>query len=230
VHEAELLSTCARRSPPIPPPPLCSSWLTRAWSLAWQVLASLHSSLTRAEALLQFILRPYGVSRRWFPLPVSSKVLRQVTDIAAEISEQLEEGADALMDLLPVGVSMIINSGAARACWRKWVGAHAISGSKKKMKHCLAVEVAKTHEAYSSIHSGILTQLCTAGLRPSAYPAAHAASTPPAAAAVPPPPAPVPAHVVDAATEALCQMSLCAQAPEEIDVSVYVGVRKWHGA
>jgi len=36
-----------------------------------QVLASLDGSLSRAESLLAFILRPYGLSRRWLPLPVS---------------------------------------------------------------------------------------------------------------------------------------------------------------
>jgi hypothetical protein len=176
-----------------------------------QVLASLHGSLSRAEALLAFILRPYGFSRRWIPLPVSSKLLREVTEIAADISEKLEEGGDALMDLLPVGVSMIINSGAARACWRKWLGAHAISGSKKKMKACLAVELSKAHDAYSSIH----TQLCQS--------ASHAAA-PTAPAGVPPSPVPIPAHVVDAAAEALCQMSVCAQAPDEVDVSMPVSI------
>ena len=123
-----------------------------------QVLASLDGSLSRAESLLAFILRPYGFSRRWLPLPVSSKLLRQVTEIAAVISEQLEEGGDALMDLLPVGVSMLINSTAARACWRKWRGAHVISGSKKKMKGCLGNELSKAYEAYSSIH--FQTQHC----------------------------------------------------------------------
>ena len=33
---------------------------------------------------------------------MSSKLLREVTEIAADISEKLEEGGDALMDLLPV--------------------------------------------------------------------------------------------------------------------------------
>ena len=82
------------------------------------VLAALHESLGRAEAILTSIQRPFGLSRRWFPLPVRGKLLRKVTEIAAEISEQLEEGGDALMDLLPLGVSMIIRSDAARACWR----------------------------------------------------------------------------------------------------------------
>ena len=236
---------------------------------------------------------------------MSSKLLRQVTEIAAVISEQLEEGADALMDLLPVGVSMVINSAAARACWRKWLGAHAISGSKKKMKACLAIELSKAYAAYSSIelskrdlivsketcsielskafaaYSSIhlqttWTQLCP----PVSHPAGvcvcvcvcvgvgvcvrafvrvrvrvrvcvcvcvcvceyvcvcvcvcvcvslcviymYVGSTAPAPAqeiaGVPPSPEPIPAHLVDAAAEALCQMSLCAQAPDEVDVSI----------
>jgi len=166
-------------------------------------------------------------------LPVSSTLLRQVTELAAEISELVEEGSDALMDLLPVGASMIINSGAARACWRRWLGAHAISGSKKKMKCCLAVELAKAHDTYSSIR----TQVChlTSSALP-AHPSAAAAAAatsavasaaaPPAvvatmtaAAAAVPVPVPVPAHVVDAAAEALCHMSLCAQTADEVDVS-----------
>jgi len=165
---------------------------------------------------------------------VSSTLLRQVTELAAEISELVEEGSDALMDLLPVGASMIINSGAARACWRRWLGAHAISGSKKKMKCCLAVELAKAHDTYSSIR----TQVChltssalpahpsaaaaaaaTSAVASAAAPPAAVATMTAAAAAAVPVPVPVPAHVVDAAAEALCHMSLCAQAADEVDVS-----------
>ena len=154
-------------------------------------LASLGDSLSRAEALLTRIRR-----MRWWLLPVGSKLLRQVLEIAAEISELLEEGGDALMDLLPVGVSMIINNGAARACWRKWLGAHAISGSKKKLKWCLAVELSRTLETYGSI--------------PLLDPALNTS--------VPLPNMLIPPHVVEAAAEALCLMSFCAQAPDEVDV------------
>jgi hypothetical protein len=169
------------------------------------VLASLHDCLTRAEALLLRILRPFGFSRRSIPLllPVSSKLLRQVTESAAEISELLEEGGDPLMDLLPVGVSMIISSGEARAWWRKWLGAHAISGSRKKMKCCLAIELSRAIETYGSLHIKLFQ---TAGQEANLT------------ASAPPPPVQVPAHVVDAAAEALGQMSLCAQASDEVDV------------
>jgi len=176
------------------------------------------------------------------------------------------------MDLLPVGVSMIINNGEARARWRQWLGAHAISGrcatrvgedrgrdgdrdgdgvdqahprmravlaceylvmasnghartpakgkhlaalsngthltcqgccSKRKMRRCLALQVSTAVDTYSRLH-GML------------WPASVAAPIP--AAAAPPAPVPVPAHVVDAAAEALGQISLCAQAPDEVDV------------
>jgi hypothetical protein len=71
---------------------------------------------------------------------------------------------------------MLINNCAARACWRKWVGAQALYCTKKKMKCCLATELSKAHE----------------------LPAAAAA----ASEGVPV----VPPHVVDAAAEMLCLM------------------------
>ena len=74
---------------------------------------------------------------------------------------------------------MLINNCAARACWRKWVGAgaQALHCTKKKMKCCLATELSKAHEL---------------------LPAAAAA----ASEGVPV----VPPHVVDAAAEMLCLM------------------------